>query len=84
MTVNIKELRNDIDRIDGELTKLFKERMETAAEIAKYKKENNMPVFNKEREREVLNSVTCDMPKELQGYTKTLYETIFNLSRSYQ
>lgn len=82
--MDIKDLRNEIDRIDGELTKLFKERMETAAEIAKYKKENNMPVFNKEREREVLNSVTEGMPSELQGYTKTLYETIFNLSRSYQ
>ena len=82
--MDIKDLRNEIDRIDGELTKLFKERMETAAEIAKYKKENNMPVFNKEREREVLNSVTSGMPDELQGYTKTLYETIFNLSRSYQ
>ncbi len=82
--MDIKELRNEIDRIDGELTKLFRERMETAAEIAKYKKENNMPVFNKEREREVLNSVTEGMPSELQGYTKTLYETIFNLSRSYQ
>ncbi len=82
--MDIKDLRNEIDRIDDELTKLFKERMETAAEIAKYKKENNMPVFNKERERNVLNSVTEDMPSELQGYTKTLYETIFNLSRSYQ
>ena len=82
--MDIKDLRNEIDRIDGELTKLFKERMETASEIAKYKKENNMAVFNKEREREVLNSVTENMPAELQGYTKTLYETIFNLSRSYQ
>lgn len=82
--MDIKDLRNEIDRIDDELTGLFKERMETAAEIAKYKKENNIPVFNKEREREVLNSVTENMPAELQGYTKTLYETIFNLSRSYQ
>lgn len=82
--MDIKDLRNEIDRIDGELTKLFRERMETAAEIAKYKKENNIPVFNKEREREVLNSVTAGMPDELQGHTKTLYETIFNLSRSYQ
>lgn len=82
--MDIKDLRNEIDRIDGELTRLFKERMETAAEIAKYKKENNIPVFNKEREREVMCKVTEDMPAELQGYTKTLYETIFNLSRSYQ
>ena len=82
--MEIKDLRNEIDKIDGELTALFKKRMETAAEIAAYKKENNLPVFNKEREREVLNTVTDGMPSELQGYTKTLYETIFNLSRSYQ
>ncbi len=82
--MDLKELRKDIDRIDGELTRLFKERMEIAAGIAEYKKENNLPVFNREREREVLNSVTENMPKELQGYTKTLYETLFNVSRSYQ
>ncbi len=82
--MDIKELRNNIDRIDGELTKLFQERMETAAQIAKFKADNNLPVFNKEREREVLNSVTASVSPEIEGYTKTLYETIFNLSRSYQ
>ncbi len=82
--MDIKELRDNIDRIDAELTKLFCERMETAAKIAEYKQENNMPVFNREREREVINRVTSAVPNEFEGYTKTLYETLFNLSRSYQ
>lgn len=82
--MDLKELRNEIDRIDGELTKLFAERMETAAEIAKYKHENNLPVFHREREREVLNKVTSNVPEEFEVYTKTLYQTIFDLSRSYQ
>ncbi len=82
--MEIKDLRNNIDRIDAELVKLFQERMETAAQIAKYKQENNMPVFNREREREVINKVTSTVSPELEGYTKTLYQTIFNLSRSYQ
>ncbi len=82
--MDIKVLRDNIDRIDAELTKLFQERMETAAEIAEYKQENNLPIFNREREREVINKVTSSVPHELEGYTKTLYETLFNLSRSYQ
>ena len=37
--MDIKNLRDNIDRIDSELTKLFQERMETAAQIAKIKQE---------------------------------------------
>ncbi len=82
--MNIKDLRNEIDSIDSQLTALFAKRMETAAKIAEYKQENNLPVFNREREREVLNSVTANVPSDFEVYTKTLYQTIFDLSRSYQ
>lgn len=82
--MDLLELRNRIDKIDGELTKLFEERMKVAAEVGKYKQENNVPVFNREREREVLNNATANVSEDLQSYTKTLYQTIFELSRSYQ
>lgn len=82
--MDLKELRNTIDEIDSELTALFQKRMETAAQIAKYKADNSLPVFNSERERDVLNSVTSRVSPEFEDYTKTLYQTIFNLSRSYQ
>lgn len=82
--MNIDELRLEIDEIDSQLTELFEKRMETAALIAEYKQKNSLPVFNREREREVLNKVTDSVAPELSGYTKTLYQTIFNLSRSYQ
>ncbi len=82
--MDLLELRSRIDVIDGELTKLFEERMKVAAEVGKYKQENNVPVFNREREREVLNNATANVSDDLQSYTKTLYQTIFELSRSYQ
>ncbi|MBQ7120878.1 MAG: chorismate mutase [Clostridia bacterium] len=82
--MDLLELRNRIDIIDDELTKLFEERMKVAAEVGKYKQENNVPVFNREREREVLNNATANVSEDLQSYTKTLYQTIFELSRSYQ
>ncbi len=82
--MDLKELRNKIDGIDKELVRLFAERMETAAAVGKYKQENGVPVFNREREREILNNMTGSVPEEMQSYTKTLYQTLFELSRSYQ
>lgn len=82
--MDLLELRNRIDEIDGELTKLFEERMKTAALVGKYKQENNIPVFHREREREVLNNATANVSPDMESYTKTLYQTIFELSRSYQ
>ena len=82
--MDLNELRNKIDSIDKELVKLFKERMETAAEVGRFKQENGVPVFNRQREREIINNVTASVPDELQSYTKTLYQTLFDLSRSYQ
>lgn len=82
--MDLNELRNKIDGIDKELVKLFKERMETAAEVGKFKQENGIPVFNRQREREIINNVTDSVPEELQSYAKTLYQTLFEMSRSYQ
>lgn len=82
--MDLNELRNKIDGIDKELVKLFEERMETAAEVGRFKQENGVPVFNRQREREIINNVTASVPDELQSYTKTLYQTLFELSRSYQ
>ncbi len=82
--MNIDELRNNIDRIDSEITKLFQERMEISAAIADYKVENGLAVFDAERERKVINKVTSEVSDEFVPYTKTLYTTMFDLSRSYQ
>lgn len=82
--MNIEELRNKIDETDRELTRLFEERMKTASLIAEYKMENNLPVFDAERERKVINKVTSLVDDDFAGYTKSLYNTIFDLSRSYQ
>ena len=82
--MDLNELRNKIDGIDKELVRLFAERMETAAAVGKYKLENGVPVFNRQREREIISNVTDSVPEELQSYTKTLYQTLFELSRSYQ
>lgn len=82
--MDLSDYRKQIDSIDEKLTKLFCERMETAAEIAAFKKENNIPILDPKREREKLNAVSSACPDELSDYTRSLYSLIFELSRSYQ
>ena len=55
--MDLKELRTEIDKIDDELVRLFGARMDIAAQIADYKKENGMPILVPAREREKLQDV---------------------------
>lgn len=82
--MNIDEYRNRIDRIDKQLVTLFCERMDTASDIAAWKKEQKRPVFDPERERQKLLEVSSSVPEELREYTASLYSLLFELSRSYQ
>lgn len=82
--MDIKTLRERIDKIDDEITRLFGERMDVSCLVAQYKQENKLPVFDRGRERDVLSRVTEGASPEMQVYIKTLFQTLFSLSRSYQ
>ena len=79
----IDKYRKDIDKIDSQLVDLFKERMEVSSKIAEYKRENKLPVKDSERERQLLYKIS-EKAGELGGYSKILFTTIMDLSRSYQ
>ena len=82
--MDISELREEIDTIDDQLVKLFGQRMDVAAQIAAYKKENNLPIYVPVREREKLQDVAEKAGPEMANYTRVLYSMLFELSRSYQ
>ena len=82
--MNLDELRVEIDKIDKGLVELFAKRMDIAAGIAAYKKENGLPVLDATREREKINSLMDMAPDELEEHIHSLYSLIFELSRSYQ
>ena len=82
--MDIKDLRKEIDQIDDELVRLFVKRMGVSAQVADYKKANNLPIFVPAREREILKDVAAKAGNELGDYTRVLYSMIFELSRSYQ
>ena len=82
--MNLEQSRKTIDEIDSQLTVLFAKRMACAAEIAAFKKENNLPVLDAGRERQKLNAISEQVPDELENSARCLYSLIFSLSRAYQ
>lgn len=82
--MDIKDLREQIDAIDNEMTDLFCKRMEVAEQIARYKLENKLPVHDSERERKLLARIYDRADEGVSGYAKVLFTTIMDLSKSYQ
>lgn len=82
--MNINDLREEINSVDTEIVELIKKRMNICAEIAQFKTENNIPVYDAARERELLARVADQSGTELDSYMRILYSTILDISRSYQ
>lgn len=82
--MKLDEIRKQIDTVDSQIADLFKERMGLALEVAKTKKENNLAVVNNTREKEILHRISEEIGEPLDGYARILFNTLFDLSRSYQ
>jgi chorismate mutase/prephenate dehydratase len=82
--MDLKDLRKEIDGIDDEILKLFIKRMETVEKVTQVKKEQNLPVLNSSREREILNRIADATPDKFDVYSRVLFSTMFELSRSFQ
>ena len=48
--MDLADFRNQIDEIDQELMALFRRRMETVEQIAAYKEQHGLPVYDPQRE----------------------------------
>ena len=82
--MDLNDYRREIDGIDAQLLELFARRMDVAAAIAEYKKENALPVSDPSRERQKLLDVAEMAPEALWDYAVSLYSLLFELSRGYQ
>ncbi|MCL2838590.1 MAG: chorismate mutase [Oscillospiraceae bacterium] len=80
--MELEKLRGKIDKIDDEILELFQERMKIAEDVLEAKKNTSQPVLNAARERDILHRV-CSASDNV-GYTKILFNTIFDISRTHQ
>ena len=60
---DLDELRQKLDGVDRELIRLFTERMDTARDIATVKRALLKPIFDADRENEVVLSRTAQIPE---------------------
>ena len=79
--MELSEIRTKIDAVDDQLLDLFLERMSLSEEVIRYKIENNLPILNKQREREILAKV-MEHAGDKERYAYHLFSTLFELSRS--
>ena len=82
--MDLNEIRKEIDSVDEQLVTLYKKRMQLSAEVAEYKRDNNIPILDSSRERALLAKISEMSGSEFEEYSRTLYGTILDLSRSYQ
>ena len=80
---DLGEIRIEIDKIDSELIELFKKRMDCAKAVGLYKKENNIPVLNQNRENEILDNVE-EKGGEYGSHARLWFSNIMELSRALQ
>lgn len=81
--MDLNEIRKKIDTLDDEIIALFKQRMDCASAVGEYKKENNIPILNLQREIEILDKVEVK-GGEYGHSARLLYSNIMELSRAIQ
>lgn len=82
---DLQETRKALDAVDREIVRLFELRMTLARDVAAYKLANGMPVLDRSREEQVLES-RCAMLADpyWAPAVRALYEQIMALSRAEQ
>ncbi|MCL2473799.1 MAG: chorismate mutase [Alphaproteobacteria bacterium] len=82
--MNLQQLRLKIDEIDAELIRLFQQRMDVSAEIARYKKQHNLPIYDPARERQKLDEVSGKVKEGHKAHISALFSLLFEISRREQ
>ena len=82
--MDLNELRNEINQIDDEILDLFLRRMDAAAQVADYKRAHDLPIYQPQREREILKKAADKAGPEMGGYARVLFSMLMELSKSAQ
>ena len=82
--MELKELRDEIDRIDDEIAALFEKRAAVAVDVAEYKRARNMEIYQGGREAEVLRKTCEKISPDLQDGAKLFFTTLMDISKCRQ
>lgn len=82
MTEILKPFREKIDSLDAQLVTLLVEREKIVHQVAKVKKEHDIPIVLPERIEEILNSVSAQAIAQggSENYMREIYKRLIDLS----
>ncbi len=79
------DAREKLNSIDSKMAKLFEERMEAVREVAEYKAEHALPVFDASREAEIIkNNSSFIKNEDVKAHYIDFLKNNMKISRSYQ
>ncbi len=84
MSMDIQELREQIDAVDKEIIRLFTQRMRISEGIADYKQAVGKPIYDPERERQKVTKVAKSVDEDIRTQAVMLFSTLMDLSCSHQ
>ncbi len=82
----LNPLRNEIDKIDSQITDLLIKRYKIVEEIAKVKEESNIPVEDLKREKSSIDSLisNANLTDSQANYIKNIFPSIHKASKDVQ
>lgn len=83
--MDLDKIRHQIDIVDKNILENFEKRMEYVNEVAKYKIENKIPIYNGKRENEVIElAIERLKNKNLEVETRELFTSMMDVSKEMQ
>ena len=78
----LEALRRSIDELDHRILELVAERVKVVLAVGQYKRENNLAVYDPERERKMLERLCGQAPEPLDADTvRRIFERLIDESR---
>ncbi len=82
--MDLEALRKEIDKLDETILESFTKRMELCRNVALYKRDNGMQIFQSGREKEIIKRVRDESTEELKGASAVLFTQIMDISKCLQ
>ncbi len=84
-TLDLQEIRKQLDGIDREIVSLFEKRLELSGQVAEYKIETGKQVYDREREQQKIQAMTGMVEDEFHKQAvMELFTQMMTISRHLQ
>lgn len=83
--MDLNNIREDIDHVDAELTRLLEKRLNLVCQVAAFKKLHQLPVLDEKREQRLLEKIAAQIENpEFSDTIIDTYKQILKNSRDFQ